>query len=83
MGLPYRPFFYTLDQVADIFQVSDVSRYLHYDMRSPGVRSLDKLLAVNIAPEGTQPEWRVEEQELLRWMHHKGFGAMVRINQLR
>lgn len=76
IGLPIRPFLYTLDQVAGLFQVQLVnlkSNYLHYEGRHIGVRPYDKLKAHNIAPNGETPDWRITEQELVRWLRFKGF----------
>lgn len=82
MGLPYRPFFYTLDQITDLFQLENLGPILFYDGRSPGICPDNQLLAINITP-GSNPTWRVEEQELLRWMRVMGFVAHVRVNRLR
>lgn len=76
VGLPPRPFLYTVDQVAAILSLTpgNVKRlYLWYDGRQVGVRPKDKLRAVNIAGEDDRPEWRISEQELIRWLRLKGF----------
>lgn len=67
--LPPRLFLYTLDQIGDMLQV-DPKKLVHFDGRSVGVRPPDKILARNIAPAGTTPEWRVSEDEFIRWMRH-------------
>lgn len=76
IGLPIRPFLYTLDQVAELLQVQLPrlkSNYLHYEGRHVGVRPYDKLRSHNIAPDGDKPDWRITEMELVRWLRFKGF----------
>jgi hypothetical protein len=76
VGLPIRPFLFTLDQVSTLVQVGEerLKRdYIHYDGRSIGVRPRDRMVAHNIAPEGVKPEWRVAERELIRWLKSRGF----------
>lgn len=76
VGLPPRPFLYTLDQIATLIDVSVVNlkdRYLFFDGRSVGARPKDRMFARNIAAEGETPDWRVMEQELIRWLKAKRF----------
>lgn len=76
IGLPVRPFFYTIDQLSVILVVSSNqirTNYLHYEGRSVGAPSRDKMVARNIAPADQKPEWRVAERELIRWLRRKGF----------
>jgi hypothetical protein len=76
IGLPYRPFLFTLDQISSLLnvEVSALMRsYIYFDKRSTGIMSRDLMLARNIAPRDSKPEWRVAERELLRWMKRKGF----------
>jgi hypothetical protein len=76
VGLPVLPFLYTLDQVATLCAV-DVKQlkisYIFYEKRSTGRYYSGLLRANNIAPEGEKAEWRVSQQELIRWMRMKGF----------
>jgi hypothetical protein len=76
LGLPPRMFLYTQDQLATILEV-DVrtlaAHYVHYEGRSIGVATRDQMVARNIAPADMTPEWRVAEQELIRFMKRKGF----------
>ena len=71
--LPEHPFFYTVDQVAMICQVSQV--WLNKRVSYAG-RTIDtgraKLRAVNLAEPDESPTWRVSERELLRWLAHHG-----------
>lgn len=77
VGLPVRPFMFTLDQIAYLLDVTEPKlrqHYIHYQGRSVGVCPKDKLLAVDISPEDTRyPEWRVAEVHLKRWMRFKGW----------
>jgi hypothetical protein len=49
------------------------STYLYYEGRSTGRRSLDLMIAVNIAPPTEKAAWRITERELIRWARRKGF----------
>lgn len=76
VGLPPRPFLYTLDQIATILSVSISSiekKYIYFEGRSIGHKVKDEMIARDISPHGSRPEWRVAEQELIRWMRYKGF----------
>lgn len=76
MGLPLRPFLYTLDQISTLTTLPLQllkDGYLHYEGRSVGIRPHHLMRAVNIAHTGDKPEWRVEEREFVRWLRFKGF----------
>lgn len=75
VGLPPRPFLYTVDQIAGLLSITPgrVHASLHYDRRSVGKCPREKMLAHNIATEGRHPEWRIAERELVRWLRVKGF----------
>lgn len=75
IGLPIRPFLYTLDQIGVLLSLntSRLQVYIHYDGRSVGRPKRDKLLARNIAPLGEAADWRVPESELIRWLRNRGF----------
>lgn len=77
VGLPPRPFLWTLDQVATILSIDktalNASAYIYYEGRSIGLPSKQLMIARNIAPDHAHPEWRIAERELLRWMRVKGF----------
>lgn len=76
VGLPPRPFLYSLDQVADLVAVDLATlrkRHVFYDRVSPGIPPRDLLLARNIAADSDKPVWRVAERELLRWLRYRGF----------
>lgn len=76
IGLPPRPFLYTIDQIASILSMRESvvhQRHIYHEGRDIGRRSPHEMLAHNIAPPNDKPDWRVSEQELLRWMRLKGF----------
>lgn len=76
MGLPVRAFLFTVDQLSTMLSVGEDTvkkDYLFYEGRQPGARPKSKMLARNIAPEGSKPEWRVAERELVRWLKSRGF----------
>lgn len=76
VGLPPRPFLYTVDQIGVMFGLSEQSlrkRYLWYEGRNVGKQDPHKMLAHNIAAPDDKPDWRVSERELVRWMLKNGF----------
>lgn len=76
VSLPARMFLYTIDQIAALLSVQEQTVktvYLYYEGRSTGVMPRDQLRAVNIAPAGQPPEWRVSERALKNWLKFKGF----------
>jgi hypothetical protein len=76
VGLPPRPFLYTLDQIAVLTDLSVetlTTQYLHFEGRSINRPKLGMMIARNIAQPDKDPDWRVVEAEFKRWMKHKGF----------
>ena len=76
VGLPTRPFLYTIDQIAQLMVVSENYvrlEFCHYEGRSIGIPSGDRIIVRNIAPKGADPEWRCSERELVRFLRHKGY----------
>lgn len=77
VGLPPRPFLYTLDQISVILSISQAevkTRYVYFEGRSTGPRNVRLLVARNINPDlNDRPDWRVAERELIRWMKVIGF----------
>ena len=81
MGLPPRTFLYTLDQIAQMIEVELPtlrSRHIHFEGRSVGKQPLDRMLARDISSGDDPPEWRVAENEILRWLKKKGFRVTMR-----
>jgi hypothetical protein len=75
VGLPARPFLYTLDQISGLLEVGKTGLlrdYVHLDGISVGVCPKTKMIARNISPDG-KPEWRVAERDLVRWLKMRGF----------
>ena len=75
VSLPTKPFFYTIDQIAFLLSLDEAyvrRTLLFYEGRSVGVRPKDKILAINLAPDGEKPEWRVNERHLIQYMRFKG-----------
>jgi hypothetical protein len=75
VGLPPRPFLYTLDQLAGLLSVSVPTvkhRYIFYEGYTSGHPPINLMIAHNINDSNESPAWRVTEQELVRWMRHKG-----------
>jgi len=82
MGLPFKPFLYTLDQISDLLSIplnTLKSQHLFYQSRSLGHRQYNKIETVNLSPDGEKPEWRVSEVELIRWLRFKGFRVYDRV----
>jgi hypothetical protein len=76
VGLPLRPFLYSLDQLSVLLDVDEnalKSTYIHYEGRSIGAATRHRMIARNIAPPESKPDWRVAERELVRWLKFKGF----------
>lgn len=75
IGMPPRIFMYTVDQIAGMLEAREeyVKRtLLFYDEREPGIAPKSKMRAVNIAPDGEKPEWRVTEREFIRYLKRSG-----------
>jgi hypothetical protein len=82
VGLPARPFLYTLDQIATLLAVelsSIKASYLYYEGRSSGIHRKDTMRTRNIAPIGEKPDWRVSEMEFTRWLRTKRFRVYERV----
>lgn len=74
--IPRPPFLYTLDQLAQVLNVTEAvlrARYIYFDDRSPGPPKSGQLTARNISRPEDTPEWRVTDSELARWLKSKGF----------
>ena len=71
---PPRAFLYTVPQIAEMLSVTTrtLRSWLFYEGRSTGVQDPTSIRAVNIAPASEPPEWRLEEDEVVRWMRLKG-----------
>lgn len=75
IGLPIKPFFYTLDQLSELLQIDEGTLkklYLFYEGRDVGIPPRTKMPAVNVAQPGEKPMWRVSERHLIGWLRSKG-----------
>lgn len=76
IGLPPRPFLYTLDQISGMISIplDTLKRsYIYFENRSIGRQERTLIAARNIAPRDDAPEWRVSEREFIRWMRYMGY----------
>lgn len=75
-GLPYKAFFWTLDQIAFML-VMDEQKFrmnlVFFDGKMPGVPPNGRMLARNLAEPDQETEWRVSDTELKRWLRFKGY----------
>lgn len=76
IGLPVRPFLYTLDQISVLVDIDEAqlrSQHVHYEGRSVGAATRRRMLARNIAAAEEKPDYRIAEREFIRWLRFKGF----------
>lgn len=80
VGLPIHVFLYTLDQIADMLNIprDKLHDYMFYDRRSVGVPPPHLMLVKNLKPTGEIPEWRLEEQEFVRWCRNQNLTLVNR-----
>jgi hypothetical protein len=77
IGVPPRPFLYTLDQISVMTGISEHSlktTHIFFEQRSIGRPSPHLMKARNINQNvRSNPDWRVLDREFVRWMKAKGF----------
>jgi hypothetical protein len=77
LGLPARPFLWTLDQISVIIDLPlnqlKAGGTIHFEGRSLSTAARGQMIARNIAPPDQTPDWRVAERELIRWLRVKGY----------
>lgn len=78
IGLPPRPFLYTLDQISVMTEINEAAlrqNHLYFEGRSIGSHTPHQMVARNINAHLPlkKPEWRVLDKEFVRWMRVKGF----------
>lgn len=76
IDLPPRMFLYTIDQVAACVGLPESTlraSYIYFHGRTRGNKHASLLLARNIAAPQDKPEWRIAENEFIRWMKFKKF----------
>lgn len=83
--MPVRIFLYRLDQVAFMLDMPEATlraKHLYLVGRTAGRRNPHYLVARNVAPpDAVKKDWRIAENELVRWMRVKGF-TFARNNEL-
>lgn len=77
--LPRHPFLYTLDQIAILVAWSPGKLHARtfYIGRTLGMKSRDMLEAFNLAAVAEKPDWRVSEQEFVRWLRIHGYKPVL------
>ena len=80
VGLPVRPFLFTLDQVAGLLCLTQEDleeNYIYFWGRTNARYRIsgDYVKAINIAPPDKPPVWRVSEEDLLQWLSRRGWVA--------
>lgn len=78
IGLPPRPFLYTLDQIGVMTDLSIQALsalHVYFEGRSVGTRKPHQMVArnMNAGDSLAKPDWRVLDKEFVRWMRAKGF----------
>ena len=76
IGLPARPFLYTVDQISVLVGVPERTlhqQHLYHEGRDIGIKDRHHLTARNIARPEDKPDWRISEREFIRWMKLKGW----------
>ena len=76
VGLPTRPFLYTLDQIALLLNITQRNleeNYVYFEGRSVGKPSPHEMRARNIAGWEGKPDWRVSERSLVIFLKRRGF----------
>jgi hypothetical protein len=77
VGLPVRPFLYTIDQISVMTGISEnqlLTSHCFFEQRSIGTPDIHLMKARNLN-QGTDrpPDWRILDKEFVRWMKAKGF----------
>lgn len=75
VGLPPMVFFWTIDQIASMLNISEETvrlKYLFYSGRSTGIKKRHHMQAINIAPEDESAEWRVSAREFVMFLKRMG-----------
>jgi hypothetical protein len=75
LGLPPRIFFYTPEQIATMLELElpyVKNTLLFYEKREPGIVPKNRIRAINVAPEGETPVWRISEVSLIQYLKSRG-----------
>jgi hypothetical protein len=74
--MPTLTFLYTLDQIAGMLGMTE--SYLNYNHIyffgiMNGRKNKSQMIARNIAADDDKPDWRVSQQDFVRWLNANGF----------
>lgn len=81
VDLPTRAFLYTTDQIATLVSMTEeylFQKYLFCEGRDYGRRDAKVMVARNIASVEKEADWRVSEDEFIRWCRAMGFHFYAR-----
>lgn len=80
VGLPPRPFFYTLEQISELtcIPIKRMEAFLYYDRRTLGIKKASHLMVRNLGSPGGEIIWRVAENEFIRWLKAHGIRSRDR-----
>lgn len=73
VNLPATEFFFNLDQIAQMLDVSRsnlIANFCFFVGRSTGIQK-GRIRTINIAPPDAKPIWRVSETDFKIWLRHK------------
>lgn len=78
VGLPPRPFLYTMDQISVMTDLSEralAQQHIYFEGRDIGVRKPHQMIARNLnqGQPLEKPDWRILDKEFIRWMRAKGY----------
>lgn len=76
IGLPQRITFYHPDQICEMLVMNEDQLFrsvLWLAGRRPGKKPPDRMLAHNVAADDAEPQWRIDEIELVRWAKYTRF----------
>jgi hypothetical protein len=77
--MPRPVFQYTLDQIAMCLALDETylrASLIHFDTVTAGTKPRGKMTAHNVADLGDKPDWRVTENEFIRWLRMRGYRKM-------
>ncbi len=74
LRVPIRQFMFTIDQLASMLGCAEstVKKYLWFDGMSTGKPGPKRMKALNLADRGERPDWRVQEEEYIRYLRACG-----------
>lgn len=78
IGLPPRPFLYTIDQISvmtDLTEHNLITQHIYFEGRTVGSRQAHQMIArnLNVGQPLAKPDWRVLDREFVRWMKKRGY----------